>query len=462
MQKVAAYLLERRDDMEWPEARAVEAKRLKDEVEKWLRSKRASVTGPSGTYKPEDGSAGRFTIEEALDGDRTWWMLQLHEDTNEGRRFSVGVSITSGSDRVSVYVTLETGWTTTHVMPVPVDPRCPRIVRSLLQLPGRWYHGASTLHQRKAVTGFEEGEGLVHEIEHTERTVPIVVISKHDGEVLLPDLDLKLEYDLAGLANIFVLDDDASWALTDLLGPKWCCYWGAVRLFWPHFLADQDPYFHPLWTAERLRWRSCDSVETRDRFRKQLRARIFRAAARSVIRPRDIDHIRDAASHRTLTELRQRATSLEEYKELADSYANDNDQLRGELSALRGQVEDLHEEVKKLEGDKLALQAHLRAAKGKPEQADEDDDLAPVGEESDAASAEPTPGEIRFYKKVHSRPTHDVMVRVSDCGCNRWEGAHSADKARKGISKLENGRTDWKSMQHCASCTGGGIWKVRW
>jgi len=461
VQKVAAYLLERRDDMEWPEARAGEAARLREEVEKWLLAKGAAVVGPKGTYKPEDRSAGTFEIQEAADGDRTWWMVELQEDTAERRRFSVAVSITSGKDRVSVYVTLEAGWTTTGVMPVLVDPRCPRIVRDLLQQPGRWFHGESLLRQSQSVTGFEAGEAFVHEITHAERAVPIVAISTPDGRAALPDLDSKLGYDLIGLANVFVLDEGASWALTDLLGPKWACYWGAVRLFWPRWSAGQDSFSHPLWTKERLQSRGVDLVETRDRFRKQLRGLIFRAAALSVIRPRDIDDIRDAAGRRTLTELRERATSLEEYKELAESYAGDNDQLRTERTALRTQIEHLQEQIKDLEGDKLALQAHLRAASSLPQEIVEEEVIAPGGD-SDAEVAEPTPGEVRFYKKVHARPTHDVLVRVQDCGCNRWESGHKGDKAKKGISKLENERSDWKSIQHCAACTGGGMWKVRW
>jgi outer membrane murein-binding lipoprotein Lpp len=366
MQKVAAYLLERRDGMEWHEARANEAKRLQSEVTKWLTSKGASGEAATGTYQPEDGSKGAFAIEEASDGERTWWMLQLREDTNEGRRFSVALSITCASDRVSVYVTLETGWATTRIMPVSVDPRCPRVVRSLLSLPGRWYHGASTLRQRQTVKGFEDGEALAAEIQHPNRTVPFVVVSTDRGKVVLPELDAKLSYDLAGLANVVVIDEDAAWALTDILGQPFCCYWGAVRLYWPHFSTNQDRFFHPLWTAERLRSTGYDAIETRDRFRKQMRGLLFRAAALSVIRPREIDDIRDAAGLRAVTELRQRATSLEEYEKLADSYATENDQLRAERTNLRSQVEQLEAQIAKLESDRQALLTHLRAAKAAP------------------------------------------------------------------------------------------------
>jgi hypothetical protein len=232
-------------------------------------------------------------------------------------------------------------------------------------------------------------------------------------------------------------------------------------LFWPHFALSQDRFLHPLWTAERLRSRGGDLRATRDRFRRQLRGLIFRASALSVVRPREIDEIREAHNRRAFTELRQQATSLAEYQELADSYAAENDQLRRELTDVRSQVEELQDQVHKLEGDKLALKAHL-TAKGAPEVAEEEGDIAPVGDDAEAAFAEPTAGETRFYKKIHARPMHDVMARVQDCGCNKWEGAHKADKAKKGIAKLESGRGDWKSIQHCATCTGGGMWKVRW
>src|SRR4051794_3864381 len=100
MQKVAAYLMERHDGMSWPEARSSEALNLKSQVESWLRSKGASEIAPTGVYRSEDGSQAKFSIEEATDADRTWWMARLQEVTKEGRRFLAVVSITNGSDKV--------------------------------------------------------------------------------------------------------------------------------------------------------------------------------------------------------------------------------------------------------------------------------------------------------------------------------------------------------------------------
>lgn len=456
MQKVAAYLLERRG-LDSAVARQRVEEQVKASVRNWLRSKHGDPTAPSGTYLPEDASTGRYRIVEATHDGSAWWMLELHEDSKSSRRFSVAVSLTRTPGRVSVYVTLETGWTTTQIMPVDVDPRCPRIVRDLLALPEPWYHGSSLLQERQRIKGFDEGERVAAEIADPTRTVPILVVSAERGYCSLPDLDSKLGHDLVALANVVVVDDEASWALRDTLGSQWGCYRGAVRLFWPHFSRSDDRYLHPLWTAERLVAESQDATQTRDRFRRQLRSLLFRTSALSVARPPEIDAIRDGASRSTLNELKQRAYSLEEYRGIAESYADENEFLRKERAELSKRVDQLAADVARLENDRQALLGHLRAAKAKTTTAIGPDDIAPDADEE----VEPKPGEIRFYKKTHSKDSHDVVLPVSDCGHNAWKSAHAADKARKGILRLE-GRDDCQTLHHCASCTGGGMWKVRW
>ncbi|MCW5889578.1 MAG: hypothetical protein KIT14_03405 [bacterium] len=461
MQKVAAYLFEHSG---WSALAAEERKRVEqlvnDRVATWLRSKGGDPAVTSGGYKPEDGSIGTYRVADAADGDSTWWMLELHEDAPAGRRFSVAVSVVRTNERVVVYVTLETGWTTTHIMPVEVDPKCPRIVRDLLALPVTWRHGSSVLQGCQRANSFDAGELLANTISDPQRTVPIVLISTHGGYCSLPDLDVKLSHDLVGLANVFIVNDEASWALRDALGPQWGCYRGAVRLFWPHFSRVDDRYRHPLWTAERLVSASDDAVQTRERFRRQLRALLFRTSAVSVIRPPEIDAIRDAGSRRALLEHKERAQSLEEYRALADLYAVENDALRQDRDELRSRVEELAAEVSRLDGDRQALLSHLNAAKAKEASGLSPDDIAPDSQEQ-GETTPPEPGEIRFYKKTYAKPGYDVVVPVGDCGHNKWEGAHAADKARKGIARLE-GERSWQTLQHCASCTGGGMWRVRW
>jgi hypothetical protein len=466
MQKIAAYLLERRDGMTSPEARSSEVDVLKGRVVEWLKSKGSSEIGVTGTYQAEDNSLATFAIDEAVDDGQTWWMIRLEELSDDGRRFAAAISVTDTTDRVVLYATLEAGTDATLINPLEVDPKCPRIVRTLLEAPGRWYHSTSELRLMRHMHTFDEGEGLAAEISDSSRTVPIVAVSQDEEGLVLPYLHEKLAYDLAGLANVVLLDPDATWALTDRLGRIFSCYRGAVRLYWPRLSNSDDPYRHPLWTAYRLRSSVADPKETLKRFRRQLRGRIMRAAALSVVRPREIDTIRNAATRRHLAEMKERASSLQDYRDFAEMYAEENERLREKIVSLQAKAEQLQMQTIELEDAREALLARLENAEvqlryRRPEAAQE---IAPdsVDEPQNGPVADPLEGEERFYKKVYSGPSHDVLERVADCGCNNWQGAHGADKAKKGIARLENGRNDWKKIQHCGSCTGGGMWKVRW
>lgn len=77
MQKLAAYLLERRDGLQDGTARTREADRIRSEVINWLTSKGGSYPGTTGIFQPLDGATGEYRIESAADAERTWWMLRL-------------------------------------------------------------------------------------------------------------------------------------------------------------------------------------------------------------------------------------------------------------------------------------------------------------------------------------------------------------------------------------------------
>lgn len=466
MQKVAAYLLERRDGMERAEQRATEAESIKQKILEWLRGKGAVGDGSRGTYAAEDQSNAKFTIEEAQDPPRTWWMTRLEEITPDGRCFVASVSVTTAVDKIAVYTSLEAGSDATQVSPVEIDPRTPRIIRTLLAMPGHWYHGVSRIQQIQRISGFESGEVLADEILNPLRTVPIILLTKDHEDFALPNLDRALSRNVAGLANVVALDQDGTWAITDRLGTTYRCFGGAVRIYWPRFDFTDGPARHPLWTAARLRASDRDTAQTLERFCHQIRTIIMRASALSVVRPREIDEIRGAAIRQAFAEMKSRASSLEDFQTLADAYATENDKLRAEKDRLQDECSALSMRVADLDAkySTLRIQAE-RAAKQllyhETGEAKGEVEIEPEDDTSDE-EAPPRSDEIRYYKKKFAASAHDVMVRVGDCGCNRWENANKADKARKGIIKIEGGRSDWKTLQHCASCDGGGMWKVRW
>ncbi|MCB9702769.1 MAG: hypothetical protein H6711_12810 [Myxococcales bacterium] len=463
MQKLGAYLLERRDGMQTADARSAESIRICGIIENWLRTKGASdIASGGGTYDAVDHSDARFEVVRAGDGGRTWTLYRLIEVTPDGRRFDASLSVTAGATSIAVYTTLGVGTASDLINQVEVDPRCPKVIRTLLEDGDSWYHGASRLRGLTHVVGFEAGEALALDIKHEQRSVPVVVLSKMHDALAIAGLDEKLAYDLAGTANVFTVDEAASWALTDTLRKPLSCYAGAVRLYWPGCHLNDNPYRHPLWTAARLHSLDPDEHRARERFRRRLRQLILRAAAVSVTRPREIDEIRNAAARAEFAEAKGKAKSTTDFEALADLFAKENDELRLELLERDEQIAELQAKVARLESERKGLMYHLRQARPDTIAVEDDDDVGPdLGEDATADQGPPEPGEVRFYKKRFSAPTHDIMVLVGDCGHNSWQGANKADKAKNGIEKFEGTRA-WRLLQHCGRCTGGGRWRVEW
>lgn len=178
MQRVAAYILERTEDLQWPDARKAEGERLRTVIESWLKRKGASSVDGCGTYAAVDGSDVSHQVTTAIDGARSWRMFELSEVTREGRKFVTSVSVTVGNKNVVVYVTMEVGTVATSVTRIEVDPKCPQVVRDLHSQPGGWFHGASRLCVLSQVAGFDAGESLALELQNQERTIRFVVVSR--------------------------------------------------------------------------------------------------------------------------------------------------------------------------------------------------------------------------------------------------------------------------------------------
>jgi hypothetical protein len=191
------------------------------------------------------------------------------------------------------------------------------------------------------------------------------------------------------------------------------------------------------------------------------------AAATSVSRPSDIDEIRTAATRSEFESLTAKAAELEllkasatstsEWEAIAGDYASDNDQLRAQVSQRDERVAELSAELHEANDDRRRLRYQLQKAAPAPASSQE---LSPDPPETDDSDPEPTPGEVRFFKKIHSTPKYDVLEQVGGCDHNSWQSSHSADKARKGLERLR--LPAWKRLQHCGSCTGGGMWRVEW
>ena len=448
MQTLASYLIEKESISNSEVAARSDA--ISKAVGSWLLGK--GVVDPNalnGSFNSlTSNGSGSFSRRSISNEKGTYEEIRLEETSRSGQLFSTVISKVLSPTKIAVHATLSVRNTISVIAPVATDPRCPAVIISLLELYPDWTFGGNPIGAATAtaVAGPEDAEILLSKLVSESRLRPIVVVSQNEDEFIWPRLPDELAYDLAGLANVVTIDDEASWALTEHLGKRNSCYLGAVRLYWPGKKAIGGDIQIPgtVWTASTLLSMDHDGKGL-VRFRSAIRRAVMSVAALTVEPPSTIRQIQSFYARQRLQELEARANSNTEELELARLYVEENEELRAE--------------VEQLKADMSALSARAEVADYALSQIKSKDPQASDVPETDDDS--PTAGETRYYKKTHSKQAYDVLVRVTDCGHSSWQNSAGADKARKGLERLEK-RNDWKNMQHCGSCTGGGLWRVRW
>lgn len=419
-------------------------------VNDWLIGKGINEpTTKSGTFSSQTpGEKGSFERINISTQSGSLLEITLTEPTRDGHIFKTNLALTSFDRKIIFYLTLAASNAGDMVAPTSFYPRCPSLIRDILKQRQDWFFGEDKIPPAKEVflTGEKSADQLAKSLLSSSRSLPVTVVAELDGEPIWKDLPEKLSHDLAGLSSVVRIDADASWALSHLLGKSQSCYLGAVRIYWPSRVPSENPsdLRSQVWTAERLLSNDADGKGI-SRFTTSLRRRVMSVAALSVNAPAEIRKIKAEYTRARLTQLEEQADANSEALELAKLFIEENEKLKDELESAK---EEIAKQSARADAAEYAIEA-LKSDEGNDPDEDQEE------------SKKPSTGEIRYYKKTHSKPSYDVLVKISDCGHSSWQSANKGDKAKKGIERLE-GSSDWKNLYHCGSCKGGGVWKVVW
>lgn len=429
------------------------------EVQQWLRSKK--VSDPSATEgwfrsRTVGSPDGHFTRETLQAAGGYLEQTTLTEASGMGQNIETKVSVVSLSRRVSVHVNVNVYNVATILAPAHIIPRCPRIVQRLLKLPGKWLLNGDPAPSGVAVycEGDVGGQRVADELLSSTRAAPVVVISRYDGEPIWPDLSKRLASDLAGLAHVMDIDSEASETLEDELGRRHRCFGGAIRLYWPQDIRNgRSELFSELWSARHLVDLDYDNGGE-ERFRDTIRDRIMRVAALTVTLPRSVRLIQNAAANAFIEELRSRQTTTTDAEtiQIVELYAQQNEILRRELEQSKDALATVSA---KCEAAQYALQ---QIEKNKPANTSD----GAEAEFDDEVPLVPVAGDVRIVKKTGSSGPYDRMVEWGGCNHSSWETMGNAPKALKGIERLYSKNQQWKRVEKCLVCTGGGVWRITW
>lgn len=188
----------------------------------------------------------------------------------------------------------------------------------------------------------------------SERRLPVVGVSfppGADAPVLDPD---RLARVLAGMAHVWLVPPDTTWALSALLPERLGVYNGAVRLWWPGLNAGSRPQDHRLWL------RDAEAIDD-DVIGVVLRS------ARQRFQPLEaLAEIQRALDERDRERL---AGELDELRALLDETTRpDPEVTSGAVGRLEDEIERLRSRLDQLETENADLIAELEATEEERDQ----------------------------------------------------------------------------------------------
>lgn len=282
---------------------------------------------------------GHEVAYETLVGEqppaRLWTCVYRHLDSNDATlswRTTVQLAELNTETRVTVRVALES--VGLRIAPAAIEFGPPRVVRTLIDTLDGHLDGRP-LRSAPVRVGSDGVSGLVALLVDPARRLPVVVISTEElgGRPLVPPV--KVAELLAGVAHVVVLDTPPAWELTRQVGKLRSVFGGAVRIYWPGFSIDADPYDHRVFMPIRI-----EEMAARGRpFERFLADYVGRVAVLRVPTDPLVGRIRAES------EVRRRAAEDDQRRRLEAARDEIPVEFAGELEAAWDRITDLERQL---------------------------------------------------------------------------------------------------------------------
>ena len=214
-----------------------------------LAAGHATVEGVSVEWLSLTGLAGRLFsvwVDQTDQYDKSWqW------------RTYIDVGVENDSAWVRIRVNLYSSIEGLLINP-QVQAGRPGLVRDLVRLLNIEIDGLP-LDSKMDVGATQFGSYLAL-LTDPNRRLPIVTLSTEDTGDTFLDAE-RLADRIMGLAHVVVIDRAAAYDVTRNIGKSLSCYLGAVRIYWPHFSASDDPYYHRLYLGGALAFLGVKGLE---------------------------------------------------------------------------------------------------------------------------------------------------------------------------------------------------------
>lgn len=223
-------------------------------------------------------------------------------------------------------------------------------------------------------------EGEIYDIVHHElldqdRRHPVLILTPLPWGDYVMD-PRQFGEDFASLASLYVVDrPQSTFALTDELGGKeLSCFNGALRLYLPKLKLGSNPQSHPLFLPRQLKEKA-QRLRVAQKLARYTTLRYRPIPALTTLRDeREVKYQEDQLALLASYEKKiQEARTEEDFVQIAELYAQKNDELEKENAGLRSQLKLAQKQVEAYE---LSLR-HSQAKVGESERREEEEIFEP-------------------------------------------------------------------------------------
>jgi len=227
----------------------------------------------------------------------------------------------------------------------------PRFIKEVLGQNVTWITGQNLIEVSAnplSVSTSSDVDALRRVLRHGSRTIPLILISEVDGDVIASDAHEKIAADLAGVAHVCRISSDASWELTQTEGKVWSCFNGGIRLFWPIGGGFENPRTHPLWTYERIMRGVPDERAALNKLRNYLSEVVFEASA-YVADDEILSIFEKKHDAERFDKLVKEAGDVGDYEKIVELYSQENRQLKHRIIEIEAENKNLQENLRAFE-----------------------------------------------------------------------------------------------------------------
>jgi hypothetical protein len=338
---------------------------LKNEVKDWIESKYKNLWKTSleinrdgKYYTPIEGHTIRVK-QDSLERSVLTTIDWTHPNDYEDSIFWQTSCIIASTDQaIEFALIIRISSASFIVKPINYKFGRPRIVTDILEK-YNCHIDESIIPTKKIEVGVPDFDRFTNQILlNSKRVFPIVVVSTNDWtDEPIIEAD-TLQSRLLGFAQVAVLNKWSAFRLTNRFGKILSCYKGAIRLYWPGFTGNSNPWEHPLYLSDKIRfYEENGSLIDWHLFRILAGISAFRFSEGKITRKirADIEAERLKQTENLRHQISEHTASLEEVYAALEQAWNENGQLRKERDESKERVDELEGEVESYKENLAAL-----------------------------------------------------------------------------------------------------------